>query len=74
MKVKSAQVTRPVGLAGTKFSAATSITPTKYNGLKLTLIPEGLIVEIEGKMGLVPLSNLDFVVLEPEDGRLKPTA
>jgi hypothetical protein len=68
MRVKSAHFVHAVNMPGTEVLSALTLGPDKYKKTRLTLKPEGLLIETTAnnaatQAGLVPLANIQVLIL-----------
>jgi hypothetical protein len=76
MKAKSVQLKEAVTIPGTKILGEMSIQPEKHPSADLTISAEGILVQDQGVVALIPLSNVKSIVLQAEssNGRSEQTS
>lgn len=76
MKAKSVQLSQAVTIPGTKILGEMSIQPEKHPDANLTVSSDGVVVQSNGILALIPLSNVKSIVLESDqdNGRSKQTS
>ncbi|NDG26429.1 MAG: hypothetical protein EB120_04540 [Proteobacteria bacterium] len=67
MKIKSIQMNIAITIPGSKVLGAISIHPDKYPNTSLTLTERGVLVNTDGHAAIVPMSNIQCIVIHPEE-------
>ena len=68
MTPKHVELFEAISILGTNIAGDKSIQPlTKHKGCKLTMTPEGMVVEYRDSFSLIPSANLKLVLFGPKE-------